>query len=169
MADALTTYLNDHLAGATFGSDLAQQLQQRTDGSPLGETLRSLSTQIDEDRETLIDLMERLSTARNPVKQATAWVAEKASRVKLGGVTASETGLATFTALETLSLGVEGKLALWTALKEVSDWEPLASVDLDNLIERARAQRRVLEHERLTASRQALVPQARPPSATERG
>ncbi len=157
MADALDTYLNDHLAGAMFGSDLAQQLKERSEGSPLGETLELLAPQIEEDRQTLIDLMERLGTTRNPVKQATMWLAEKASRVKFGDASASGTGLGTFMALETLSLGVEGKLSLWTALKEVADrYQRLASIDLDELIKRARAQRRALERERLTATRIAL-------------
>ncbi len=157
MADALDSYLNDHLAGAMFGSDLAQQLRERSEGSPLGETLQWLAPQIEEDRQTLIDLMERLGTTRNPVKQATSWLAEKASRAKFGGVSAGETGLGTFMALETLSLGVEGKLSLWTALREIADrYQPLASIDLDGLIERARAQRRALERERSAASREAL-------------
>ena len=157
MARALDTYLNDHLAGAVFGSDLAQQLLERSDGSPLGETMRSLAPQIEEDRQTLLDLMQHLGITQNPVKQATTWLAEKAGRAKFGGVTASETGLGTFMALETLSLGVEGKLALWTALKEVADHrQPLESVDLDELIVRAHAQRRALERERLAASHEAL-------------
>jgi hypothetical protein len=157
MADALDTYLNDHLAGAKFGSDLAELLSKRSEGSPLGETLKSLAAQIEEDRQTLIGLMDRLGTTRNPVKQATTWLAEKVSRAKLGGVTASASGLPTFMALESLSLGVEGKISLWTALKEVVDrYEPLASVNLDELIGRAHAQRRTLERERLTASRKAL-------------
>ena len=157
MADALDTYLNDHLAGAVFGSDLAQQLRERSEGSPLGETLQALAPQIEADRQTLIDLMDRLGTSRNPVKQVTTWFAEKASRAKFGGVSASETGLGTFMALETLSLGVEGKLSLWTALKEISDlYQPLASTDFDELIERARAQRHALERERLASSRQAF-------------
>lgn len=157
MADALDTYLNDHLAGAMFGSNLAEQLRERSDGSPLGETLQSLAPQIEGDRQTLIDLMERLGITRNPVKQATTWLAEKASRAKFGGVGATETGLGTFMALETLSLGVEGKLSLWTALKEIADhYQPLAWADLDELIERAHTQRRALERERLAASHQAL-------------
>ena len=157
MPDALDTYLNDHLAGAVFGSDLAQQLRERSEGTPLGETMRSLAPQIEEDRQTLIDLMERSGIRRNPVKQVTTWFAEKASRVKFGGVTASETGLDTFMALEALSLGVEGKLSLWTALKETADLlPPLALTDFDELIERARAQRQALERERLAAGRRAL-------------
>jgi len=61
-----------------------------------------------------------------------------------------------FMALETLSLVSKEALAL-DALKEISDrYPPLDSIELDELIERADAQRRVLERERLAASRQAL-------------
>jgi hypothetical protein len=157
MAEALDTYLNDHLAGAMFGSDLAEQLRERSEGSPLGDTLRSLAAQIEEDRQTLIDLMGRLGTTRNPVKQATTWLAEKVSRAKLGGVPGSDSALGMFMGLESLALGVEGKLSLWTTLKAVADrYQPLTSVDLDDLIERAHDQRRALERERLAAGRQAL-------------
>jgi len=54
-------------------------------------------------RQTLTELMDRLGTTKNPVKQAITWLAEKASRVKLTGIgpgTSEE--LATFLALETL-------------------------------------------------------------------
>jgi len=157
MPDPLDTYLNDHLAGAVFGSDLAQQLRERSEGSALGETMRSLAPQIEEDRQTLIEVMERLGITRNPVKQVTTWLAEKASRAKFGSVSASETGLGTFMALEALSLGVEGKLSLWTALREIADlYPPLAATGFDELIERARDQRQALDRERLVASREAL-------------
>ena len=158
MADrAIDTYLNDHLAGAMFGSDLAEQLQARSEGTPLGELMKTLAPQIEEDRQTLINLMEELETPKNPVKQATTWLAEKASRAKFGGLTATETGLGTFMALETLSLGVEGKLCLWIALSEVADEYPrLRCMDLEELVERARSQRSALERERVAASRLAL-------------
>ena len=47
MADKpLDVYLNDHLAGAMFGSDLAQQLAERTDGTPFGKTMRTLAAAV---------------------------------------------------------------------------------------------------------------------------
>ena len=37
MADkAMDVYLNDHLAGAMLGSDLAEQLRDENEGTPLG-------------------------------------------------------------------------------------------------------------------------------------
>ncbi len=54
-------------------------------------------------------------------------------------------------------LGGEGKSSLWTALKEVqSQYPPLASTNLDELIERAGAQHDLLERERLAGGTRAL-------------
>src|ERR1700730_14307192 len=129
---AIDTYLNDHLAGATFGRDLANQIRDRADGTPRGEVMRSLAQEIDEDRQTLIDLMERLEISKNPVKQVTSWAAEKASRAKLGGVAGGETELSLLMSLEALSIGVEGKRCLWSALREVVAEHPaLDPAELD--------------------------------------
>jgi hypothetical protein len=91
MADkAMDVYLNDHLAGAMLGSDLAEQIRNRHEGTPLGEVMRSIAPQVEEDRQTLLDLMERMGTSKNPVKQASGWLAEKASRVKFSGAVSGE-------------------------------------------------------------------------------
>ena len=160
MADkAMNVYLNDHLAGATLGSNLAKQIQVQNVGTALGELMGSLAPEIEADRQTLIEVMKRLDISQNPVKRATAWMAEKASRVKLSGQTSGEPELGAFMALETLCLGVQGKLCLWTALKKVADrYEPLTSMNLDELIERAQTQHSALERERMAASSRALAP-----------
>ena len=159
MADkALDTYLNDHLGGAMLGSDLAEQIRDRSEGTPLGDQMAKIAPQIEEDRQTLIELMEALGTSKNPVKQASAWVAEKASRLKFAGWSSGEPEFGLFMALETLTLGVDGKLSLWKALKEVSSDHPqLAAADLDSLIARAQSQHQVLEGERISASRDVLA------------
>jgi hypothetical protein len=160
---ALNTYLNDHLAGATFGSDLAEQLQSLAEEGTLSQLMQWLAPQVEEDRQTLLDLMDRLDIPKSTLKQATTWLAEKASRPKFGGLTASENGVGTLMAIETMSLGVEGKLSLWIALGEVADRYPqLRTLDLSGLTERARAQRDGLERERLAAARRALQPAATP-------
>jgi hypothetical protein len=57
MADkAIDVDLNDHLAGATLGSDLAEQIRDRNEGTPLGDAMGSIARQIEEDRRTLLDL-----------------------------------------------------------------------------------------------------------------
>ena len=158
MADKpMDVYLNDHLAGAMLGSDLAEQLRGENEGNELGALMTELAPRIESDRQTLIDLMERMGTAKNPVKQATTWLAEKSSRVKFGGLTSGEPEVGTFMAVETLTLGVRGKACLWRALRAVQDrYEPLASVNLDGLIESADAQHDALEAQRIKAAQRAL-------------
>ena len=154
---AMHVYLNDHLAGAMLGRDLAEQIRSRSQDTPLGELMQSLAPQIEEDRQTLIGLMERMDISKNPAKQAGAWVTEKVSRAKFGGLTSGESELGTFMAVESLALGVLGKLSLWRALAQVADQYPaIASVDLNELIDRAQTQYDLLEPQRLAASRQAL-------------
>jgi hypothetical protein len=61
-------------------------------------------------------------------------------------------------ALETLSLGVEGKASLWRMLKHVEGRYPaLDASRLDALIRRAEAQREVLEAERSTTGRRVFA------------
>ena len=160
MADkAMDVYLNDHLAGAMLGSDLAEQIRSQNQSTSLGEVMGLLAPQIEEDRQTLIALMKSMDSSQNPVKQAGAWVTEKASRLKFMGMSSGDPELGTFMALETLALGVQGKLGLWEALKQVTDQHPaITSVNLDKLIDRAEAQYDMLERERLTAGVRALGP-----------
>lgn len=133
----LTTYLNDHLSGATAGVELARRI-----------TPGELADDIDEDRAVLLDVMQRLSVGRDRARIAIGWGAEKVLRLKPGGRLAD---------LETLSLGVEGKLALWAALHRAYGDDPrLQSIDLDALSDRARSQRRRIEQQRLDAAGEAL-------------
>jgi len=163
---SLDVYLNDHLGGAMLGSDLAEQIRERAEGTPLGDLMARIAPDIEEDRQSLIDLMEQLGTPRNPVKQATAWLTEKASRVKFAGATsAGEPNLGLFMALEALTLGVAGKLSLWKVLKEVAgEYTPLAAANLDDLLARAQSQHDTLEGERVAMGGRVLS-QAGPSSA----
>jgi hypothetical protein len=150
----LDVYLNDHLAGARFGSDLARRLARRMGGS----TMNALSEEIEEDRQTLQQLMDRVGTSRNAVKQAATWVAEKFGQVKLSGLTAGHREFGVFMSLEMLSLGVEGKRSLWVALSGIADQYPeLREFDLVALRERAAAQRQVIEAERSAAAQRAFT------------
>ena len=153
----LDVYLNDHLAGARFGSDLARRLAGRMDAA----AMNAVAEEIEQDRQTLQQLMDRLGSSRNPVKEAATWVAEKVSHVKLSGLTAGHREFGLFMALEALSLGIEGKHSLWVALADVADHYPeLRGFDLVALRERAAAQRRVVEAERAAAAPRAFTASA---------
>ena len=154
---ALDVYLNDHLGGATMGTNLARQIADHAEGTPLAGTMTGLHAEIDEDRATLLDLMDRLDVTRNPVKQATGWLAEAGSRIKFSGFASGQLDHGRFMALETLALGVRGKWSLWRALHELRDDHPeLQELDLAELLARAERQYETLERERLVAGRVAL-------------
>ena len=153
----LEIYLNGHLAGATGACEVARNAAEKHAATPHGDFLRRFVTEVEEDRATLEELIKVAGGTSHPLKQAGAWIMEKVSRVKLSpGGTGSEE-LSVLLTLETLSIGVEGKLCLWTALKEVAgDGGALGSIDFDALIGRAQRQRQGLEKERLAAARAAL-------------
>lgn len=156
--NSMDTYLNDHMGGATLGSALADQIRARNEGTPLGDMMAPIAAEIEEDRQTLDDLMEALDVGRNPVKQVGGWVAEKMSRIKFSGVGSGDAEHGNFMALESLALGVLGKRSLWVALKTVEDQhDTLAKLDLDALIERADAQHDALERARIRAAAGALT------------
>ena len=161
MSEPLGAYLNDHLAGATLGSDHAAQLREYSDGAPFAAEAERIAVEVEEDRQALIDLMSRLDVGRNPIKQAGAWVAEKAGRIKFTGVSSGDADYGLYMALETMALGVVGKLKLWQALKHVQPTLPeLSAPELDRLIARA-----VSQHETLEAERARRAPFTFTPSA----
>lgn len=156
--EQLSTYLNDHLGGANAGVEMARQLQKDVEGERDAEILGRLAQEIEEDVESLRALMEMIGTTRNPVKQAAGWLAEKAQRVAVGQPVTGSAHLTRLLKVESLSLGVEGKLGLWLALMEVTVANPqLAAVDLPRLVERARDQRRRLETVRLDVARRTFT------------
>jgi hypothetical protein len=150
-------YLNDHLAGATGACEVARNAIQKFATTSHRNFLSEFLDQVEEDRATLEDMIRSLGGTPNPMKQASAWIMEKVSRIKLspGGLGSEE--MSALLTIETLCIGVEGKICLWIALKDVAgDIEGLGAFDLDGLIARAESQRQGLEKERLVAARAAL-------------
>lgn len=150
-------YLNHHLSGATFGYELAQRTADEVRDPALRAPMQQLANDIAADRERLEHVMQRVGTDQNDLMVQGASIIEKVGKVFTGlGSTDNEFGF--FEAVETLSLGVEGKRCLWLALREVQDQYPgLSEVDLDELIERATKQREMLEEQRAAAVPRALT------------
>ena len=80
--ELLGVYLNDHLAGAAAGAELAEKLAARGEGTPFGTALSAVAREIREDKDVLEGLVERLGTGRSPVKQAAGWAFEKVTRLR---------------------------------------------------------------------------------------
>ena len=157
-AQGLETYLNDHLAGAAAGSELASKISSEYAGTRLGPFLAELASDIEQDKVTLEELMERLGIQQSAIKQGASWIAEKVSRLKLSETMTGNQDLKRFLEVETLSLGLEGKLSLWRALIEIRDsYAELAATDLARLAKRAESQRSSLEDHRLQVANAALT------------
>jgi hypothetical protein len=152
----LATYLNDHLAGATAGRELARRSAASNRGSALGQFLSELAQEVDEDRDALLALMGELQIGADRIKVLGGWAIEKLGRLKPNGRLLSYSPLSRLLELEGLTLGVRGKLALWHALQTIEPDEPaLASADLGSLARRAERQL-----EELDRHRRAIVPEA---------
>jgi len=152
-ARLIAIYLNDNLAGATGGLELARRALGANRGTDFEAPLDRLVTEIAEDRAALRDVMTRLEVTQDPLKVWAAWAAEKAGRLKLNGRVSGYSPLSRVVELEVLALGVEGKRALWRALaRTCADDARLVGVDLDELARRADRQRRLIERERLRAA-----------------
>ncbi|MDX6653210.1 MAG: hypothetical protein QOJ38_1991 [Solirubrobacterales bacterium] len=151
----LSTYLNDHLAGATAGTELARRASGAHEGSKLGMELAQLAEEIAEDRASLEGLMDGLGITRNQLKVGMAWVGERAGRLKLNGRLLERSPLSDLLELEILHLGVLGKRDLWQALR-VAFGDELEGFDLGALEDRASDQERRLARFRLGAAESAL-------------
>jgi len=136
--DCLGIYLNDHLAGATAGSDLAHRLAQ-AEGGDLGAELTRLDREIADDREDLLRLMAELGVTAKRHKVVIGWIAEEAARLKSNGYLLRRSPLNTLLELEALRTGVQGKLAGWEAL-EAAATDPAHVAMLERLRTRAQDQ-----------------------------
>jgi hypothetical protein len=109
--------------------------------------LRRLVKEVEDDRCELSDLMQTLGVRTSRAKVALGLLTERLGRLKGNGHLAGHSPLTPFVELEALSLGVEGKLELWRALRCVASDENLTT-RLDELIDRGEAQRATLEQMR---------------------
>lgn len=153
----LAIYLNDHLAGAMAGRELARRAAASNRSSSYGAFLESLAAEIEEDRHSLVAIMRALGIGIDPLKVVGGWGAEKLGRFKLNGRLLDYSPLSRVVELEALALGVTGKLALWRGLADRQPPRPeLHDIDLLTLIERAERQLGELEVQRLQATAEAF-------------
>jgi hypothetical protein len=153
-------YLNDHLAGATGACEVTRNAVEKFATTSHRKFLAEFLPQVEEDKATLEEMIRTVGGTPNPMKQASAWIMEKVSRIKLspGGLGSEE--MSALLTIETLCIGVEGKICLWTGLKAVAaDIPELKTIDFDALLAQAQQQRQGLEKERLDAARAALPAQ----------
>jgi hypothetical protein len=149
----LTTYLNDHLAGADAALEMLSLLRQPGDS----DVWRRIDADVSEDRGELESLLRKTGAAPSTVRRAVGWTGEKLAELKLRLDDPSGGELRRFELIEALAIGIDGKRALWTALQRSAEVAAdLGSVDYPRLIARAEEQRRVVEEQRLEAAASAL-------------
>jgi hypothetical protein len=152
----LATYLNDHLAGATTGRELAKRTLSNNRGTQFEPALEWLVEQIVEDREALLDIMRSVGAPEDHLKKLGAFAVERLGRLKPNNALFSYSPLSRLVEFEGLVLGVTGKLAGWRSLQQLDD-SRLAAVDLEQLAQRAIEQRDRIEEQRREAARLALA------------
>ena len=154
----LATYLNDHLAGSVAAVELLEHLEETHAGSDVGRFIAELRVDVEADRQELKTLMGQLQIDESVTRKATAWLAGKATEIKLQ-LDDSEGGeLRLFESLEALSLGIEGKRLLWLALAAAAEEAPaFRLLDYKSLVRRAEDQRNQVEERRLEACKKALL------------
>lgn len=155
--EILATYLNDHFAGSVAAIELLDHLRELSKGTERERLFSSLQSEIEEDQKVLKELLRGLGAKESRVRKAAAWLTEKVGEAKLKLDDPGGGELRMLEALETLELGILGKLALWRALGVAAEVVPQArSLDLGKLERRAKEQHDRVETERLKVVRAAL-------------
>jgi hypothetical protein len=156
MSENLGTYLNDHMAGSVLALELLDHLIDLPE-APDRKLLTQLRTEIQEDQEVLRQLLGSVGTGESTARKAAAWLTEKLGRVKLRLDESGSGELRMLEELETLALGIQGKLALWRSLATLGDAvPPLKTLDLARLQARALEQFERVDRLRLQAARRGL-------------
>jgi hypothetical protein len=154
----LSIYLNDHLAGSIGAIQMLEDLIETYRGNPLEHFLKALSADVQSDQRELKRLMKALDIEESKVRKAGAWMAEKASRLKLRVPDSGEPNLALLQSLETLSLGIMGKRLLWRTLgAAIGAIVQAIGLDLGRLERRAAEQFERVEEQAFKVARQIFV------------
>ena len=144
-SELVPIYLNDHLAGATGGVELARRIRDSNGKEQdFAEPLARICREIEEDREALEAVMDELEISRDPLKPIGARVAEKVGRLKPNGRLRGYSPLSRVLELEGLAMGITGKMGLWEALRDRGTVAP-PGVDFEQLVLRAEEQRAAVE------------------------
>jgi hypothetical protein len=146
---SLITYLNDHYTGSVAAVDVVKHGARRYAGSELGTFLAGLAREIEADRDALRAIIAAVGARPHRGKHATAWVAAKGMRLKM------RRSPQPLMLLETLALGIHGKLLGWRALAAAGN---PTGAPLDELIARAESQVARVEERRLAAAPVLALP-----------
>lgn len=143
-------YLDDHLAGSFAAEHIVQHMLGKKEVPAEWQGwMRRFLDELAEDRAEVMRVQHALGFKTNRLKLLGGRVMGLASRLGTTEKLAAYTPFTLFLELEALSLGIEGKRALWTALQRLQPEDArLSNFDFNELERRATAQRRTVERYR---------------------
>lgn len=154
----LGVYLNDHHAGSVAGVELARRIAKQNSGNEYGRQMSEIAAEIEQDREDLVRIMDRLGVRRKRLRLGVAWLGEKIGRLKPNGRLLGYSPLSRLIELEGLVIGITGKRALWRSLEQLDRAElPIDQARIGELIARAESQHERVERLRLRAASEVLL------------
>lgn len=137
--------------------ELVDRLRRLSQGTDREQLFLSLRQEIEEDQQIVKLLLRSIGGKESTIRKAAAWLTEKVGEVKLEIDDSGNGQLRLLEALETLGLGIQGKMGLWRALSAASSQEPeIGKLDLARLERRARDQFERVEAQRLLVARAAF-------------
>jgi len=155
----LTTYLNDHLAGANALLELLEHVESWYPGTDVGRFAKVLHDEVNEDRQTLEAVMRLVNAPVSNTRQKVGWLGSKAADLKLKLDDSTGGTFRLLEAMEAASIGIEGKRLMWVALGNLAKEDiRIAGTDFDMLDRRAADQRQRVETVRVQAVMRAFDP-----------
>jgi hypothetical protein len=155
-AKRLSVYLNDHLAVATAGAELAKRSLSSNEGTGLEPLLRRLNDDFEADLRLLREVMGALGVGEDPLKRGLAWLGEKLGRLKLNDSLTGYSPLSRVVELEGLMVVVGLLRNTWASLDEVLGEDPRVPATSEARL-RAERNLRDLDAQRPAAVREALT------------
>ncbi|GAA3646747.1 NAD-dependent epimerase/dehydratase family protein [Microbacterium marinilacus] len=137
--DILGLYLSDHLTGSTAGVDRMARMAKAYEDTELGPDLARIARELREERTFLKSLIASLELRRRPYRQAAAWIAEKAGRLKTNG-RPLVSPMTPVLEIEVMRSAVIGKLGGWQTLLTLAPDLGLPPGLFEDLADQARVQ-----------------------------
>ena len=156
----LAIYLNDHLAGSVVEQTWPNGSPGRTRAMTTAPRSPQSRREIEEDKATLREVMDRADVRRQQTRLSLARLTELATRLKPNGRLVGYSPLSRVLELEGLTIGITGKLGLWRSLETLDHDSGVPDLDYTALATRAEDQRDRVEELRVRAAREALSGEA---------
>ncbi|QGQ19478.1 hypothetical protein GC089_09870 [Cellulomonas sp. JZ18] len=154
----LTTYLEDHVAGASAVISRLTRLSRVEDIGDMREPLARLAAELREERATHVATARDLGLPLSRWKAMAAALGERVARLKPNGRVVGRSPLSLVLELEIVRSGLEGKRMGWVTLREHADALGLDVARVEGFVERSRDQAERVEHLAARAREKAFAP-----------